>query len=85
VDSEVYQVKSPMLGTVYTSPAPGEKPFVAMGQQVRSSDVVCIIESMKLFTEIRTARGGVVRRILFEDEAPVMKNQVLIEIEADRT
>jgi biotin carboxyl carrier protein len=46
-------------------------------------DVVCIIESMKVFTELRANHNGIVKRILVENEDPVMKNQELIEIEVD--
>ncbi len=79
--TETYFVKSPLMGTFYRSPSPGEKPFVEAGQRVNASDVVCVIESMKVFTELRADRAGVVKRILVENEALVMKNQDLMEIE----
>jgi len=76
-----YTVKSPVMGTFYRASAPGEKPLVEVGQQVNVSDVVCMIESMKIFTELRADQAGIVKKILVEDEEPVMKNQELIEIE----
>ena len=79
----LYTVKSPVMGTFYRASAPGQKPLVEVGQQVNASDVVCMIESMKIFTELRADRAGVVIKILVEDEEPVMKNQELIEIEID--
>ncbi|MBW2250233.1 MAG: hypothetical protein JRF60_06290 [Deltaproteobacteria bacterium] len=78
---ETYKVTSPLMGTFYKASAPGEKPLVEVGQKVKSADVVCVIESMKIFTELRADHGGTVIKILAEDEDPVMKNQELIEIE----
>jgi acetyl-CoA carboxylase biotin carboxyl carrier protein len=81
MDLKVYTVKSPVMGTFYRASAPGEKPLVEVGQQVNASEVVCMIESMKIFTELRADQAGIVKKILVEDEEPVMKNQELIEIE----
>jgi len=78
---KVYFVKSPVMGTFYRASAPGEKPLVEVGQKVNASDVVCMIESMKIFTELRADQAGIVKKLLVEDEEPVMKNQELIEIE----
>ncbi len=80
---ETYKVTSPLMGTFYKASAPGEKPLVEVGQKVKAADVVCMIESMKIFTELRADQGGTVIKILADDEEPVMKNQELIEIEID--
>ena len=80
-NENVYIVKSPLAGTFYEAPSPDDPPFVEVGQKVKAGDVVCIVESMKLFTEVRTGRGGVIKNILVEDEDPVGKGQGLIEIE----
>ena len=69
------------MGTFYRSPNPEEKPFVEVGDKVNAGDVVCIIESMKIFTEIRTEQSGTVSAIFLENEDMVMKNQEVIEIE----
>ena len=63
-----YKIKSPLMGTFYSAPGPGEKPYVEVGQQVNASDVVCVIESMKVFTELRTDKGGFIKTILVENE-----------------
>ncbi len=76
-----YKIKSPLMGTFYSAPGPGEKEYVEVGRQVNASDVVCVIESMKVFTELRTDKGGFIKTILVENEELVMKNQDLIEIE----
>jgi len=80
---ETYKITSPLMGTFYKASAPGEKPLIEVGQKVKASDVVCMIESMKIFTELRADQGGTVINILVDDEEPVMKNQELIEIETD--
>jgi biotin carboxyl carrier protein len=71
------------MGTFYRSSDPDAPPLVEVGQRVEPSQVVCIIESMKIFTELRAEKGGTVRSILVENEDAVMKNQALIEIEVD--
>ena len=81
--SKVYRIASPVMGTFYRAAAPGADPLVEVGQQVNASDVVCLIESMKIFTELRTERAGIVKKILVENEEMVLKNQELIEIETD--
>ena len=80
---ETYKITSPLMGIFYKASAPGEKPLVEIGQRIKAADVVCVIESMKIFTELRADQGGTVIKILADDEEPVMKNQELIEIEID--
>ena len=81
MSAETYMITSPLMGTFYSAPAPGEKPFVEIGQRVNATDVVCVIESMKIFTELRTDKAGTIKRILVTNEDAVMKKQALIEIE----
>lgn len=78
---KIYTITSPVMGTFYRSSAPGEKALVEEGQAVTTSDIVCMIESMKIFTELRSEQSGIVKKVLVENEEPVMKNQALIEIE----
>ncbi|MFA7002144.1 MAG: acetyl-CoA carboxylase biotin carboxyl carrier protein, partial [Candidatus Omnitrophota bacterium] len=47
-------VKSPMVGTFYSSPAPDQPPYVTVGKQVKEGDVLCIVEAMKLMNEIKS-------------------------------
>jgi len=83
MSGKTYKITSPLMGTFYRASAPGEKPLVEVGRKVKAADVVCVIESMKIFTELRADQGGTVIKILVDDEEPVMKNQELIEIEID--
>ncbi|XP_058778830.1 biotin carboxyl carrier protein of acetyl-CoA carboxylase, chloroplastic-like [Vicia villosa] len=64
-------LKCPMAGTFYRSPAPGEPPFVKVGDKVQKGQVVCIIEAMKLMNEIEADKSGTVTEILVEDAKPV--------------
>jgi len=73
-------IRAPMLGTFYRASAPGEKPFVEVGQRVRADDTVCLIEVMKLFNSIRAGVDGEVVKILIDNAALVEFNQPLIFI-----
>ena len=80
---QLYEVTSPIMGTFYRSSAPGEPALVEVGQKVKASDIVCVIESMKIFTELRSEYSGTVKEIKAENEEPVMKKQVVMIIEKD--
>ena len=80
MSSDIYTIKSPLMGTFYRASAPGEPPLVEEGQIIEASQVVCIIESMKIFTEIRSEHTGIVAKILVANEDLVKKNQDIIEI-----
>ena len=58
VPEGVVAIRAPMLGVFYRASAPGEKPFVEVGQRVRADDTVCLIEVMKLFNSIRAGVDG---------------------------
>lgn len=77
-------IRAPMLGTFYRAPAPGEKPFVEVGQEVKAEDTVCIIEVMKLFNSIKASVAGRVAEIRAENAALVEYNEILIVIEAEK-
>ena len=74
-------VKSPMVGTFYRSPAPGAKPFVEVGDTVKSGDTICIIEAMKLLNEIECDKDGVIKAILVENGQPVEYGEPLAVID----
>lgn len=74
-------VHAPIVGTFYRAPAPDEDPFVEEGQTVKSGDVLCIIEAMKLMNEIECEMSGTVKEILVEDAQPVEYDQPLFIIE----
>ncbi|MCB0288938.1 MAG: acetyl-CoA carboxylase biotin carboxyl carrier protein [Calditrichaeota bacterium] len=75
------EVRSPMVGTFYRSPAPDADPYVEVGDTVSAGDTVCIIEAMKLMNEIETEVTGRIAKIMVENAQPVEFNQVLFLIE----
>ncbi|KAL0382568.1 UNVERIFIED_CONTAM: Biotin carboxyl carrier protein of acetyl-CoA carboxylase 1, chloroplastic [Sesamum calycinum] len=74
-------LKCPMAGTFYRSPAPGEPPFVKVGDKVQKGQVLCIIEAMKLMNEIEADQSGKIVEILAEDGKPVSFDTPLFVIE----
>ena len=73
-----HQVKSPMVGTFYRSPAPGAKAFIEVGSAVKKGDTICIVEAMKMMNQIEADKDGVVEAILLEDGQPVEFDQPLV-------
>lgn len=80
VDSKWVEVKSPMVGTFYRSPAPVEPPFIDVGDRIRVGQTICIIEAMKLMNEIESEISGQVMEILVGDGEPVEYDQPLMRI-----
>ncbi len=74
-------VTSPMVGTFYLSSSPGAAPFSTVGQAVKTGDVICIIEAMKIMNQIESDRDGVIKSITAEDGHPVEFGQPLFIIE----
>lgn len=74
-------VVSPMVGTFYRSPAPGEAPFVSVGDRIKVGQTVCIIEAMKLMNEIEAEVAGEVKEVLMENGQPVEYGQVLLRVQ----
>lgn len=78
--SSGHLLKSPMVGTFYTSPSPSSPPFAAIGQSVKKGDVVCIIEAMKMMNQIEADKSGTIEAVLAEDGQPVEFDQALFTI-----
>jgi acetyl-CoA carboxylase biotin carboxyl carrier protein len=74
-------VTSPMVGTAYLSPAPGAKPFVDVGSQVKAGDTLLIIEAMKTMNQIPAPRSGTVTQVLVENGQPVEFGEPMMIIE----
>jgi len=75
-----HQVKSPMVGTFYRSPAPNSARFVEEGSEVQVGDTLCIVEAMKMMNQIQSDFSGKVLAILVEDGDPVEFDQPLMII-----
>jgi acetyl-CoA carboxylase biotin carboxyl carrier protein len=74
-------VTAPMVGTFYSAPAPGAKPFVEVGSEVKQGDVLCIIEAMKMMNQIECDKAGRVVSVLVKNGDPVEFGQTLFVIE----
>jgi acetyl-CoA carboxylase biotin carboxyl carrier protein len=74
-------VKSPMVGTFYTSSSPEAKPFVQVGSVVKEGETICIIEAMKILNEIEADKSGTVSRILLDNGQAVEYGQPMFLIE----
>lgn len=79
--TEYATIVSPMVGTFYHSPAPGEKIFVQVGDEVKFNQTVCIIEAMKLMNEIEAEIEGKIIEILVKDGDIVDCGQALMKVE----
>jgi acetyl-CoA carboxylase biotin carboxyl carrier protein len=73
-------IKSPTPGTFYARSSPEAEPFVKVGSRVDAKSVVCLIEAMKLYTEIQAECSGVIEEILVENAQPVEFDQVLFRV-----
>jgi acetyl-CoA carboxylase biotin carboxyl carrier protein len=79
--TKLLEVKSPMVGTYYSAPEPGAKPYVAVGSRIAKGQILCIIEAMKIMNEIESEFSGVVTEIAVQDAHPVEYGQVLFRID----
>jgi acetyl-CoA carboxylase biotin carboxyl carrier protein len=75
------EVKSPMVGTYYSAPEPGAKPYLTVGDRISKGQILCIIEAMKIMNEIESEFDGVVKEILAQNAHPVEYGQVLFRID----
>jgi len=75
-----YIVKSPIVGTFYEAPKPGDPPFVKTGDFVEPGQVLCIIESMKLMNEIESEVAGTIVAKLMENGRAVEYGEALFAI-----
>jgi acetyl-CoA carboxylase biotin carboxyl carrier protein len=77
---DVHTIKSPIVGTFYSSPSPDAAPFVAVGAHVDAGQVLCIIEAMKLMNEIESDVAGEIVRVHVENGKPVEYGAALFDI-----
>ena len=80
IDENVTIVKSPLVGTYYSSSTPGGTPYVEVGTTVKKGDVLCIIEAMKIMNEIIAEVDGKIIEVLREDEDIVEFGMELFKI-----
>ena len=75
------EVKSPMVGTYYSAPEPGAKPYLTVGDRISKGQILCIIEAMKIMNEIESEFDGMVKEILALNSHPVEYGQVLFRVD----
>jgi len=73
-------IKSPIVGTYYSSPSPEAATFVTVGAKVSAGDVLCIIEAMKLMNEIESDVAGEIAKVFVENGQPVEYGEPLFGI-----
>ena len=74
------EIKSPMVGTFYSSPSPEASPYVEIGAEVGPDTVVCIIEAMKVMNEIKAEARGVITQLIVDNAKPVEFGTPLFKI-----
>ena len=78
--SDLADITSPMVGTFYRAAAPGEEPFVEVGNNIKVGQTICILEAMKLMNEIESEFNAEIVEILVENGTPVEFGQVLMRV-----
>ena len=79
-DAGLVAIESPMVGTFYAASSPDKPPFVTAGAQVGPNSVVCLVEAMKIFNEIKAERSGTVVKVLVQSGQAVEFGQPLFMI-----
>ncbi len=80
-DTSGETIKSPIVGTFYSSPSPEDPPYVKVGQTVKKGDVLCIVEAMKIMNEIEAEVSGTITKVLVDNAQPVEFDQPLFLIQ----
>lgn len=78
--SNLLEIKSPIVGTFYSSPTPEDPVFVTAGSKVTQDTVVCIVEAMKVFNQITADVSGTIEEVLVGNGDPVESGQVLFRV-----
>lgn len=81
-EKELIEITAPMVGTFYSATEPGAEPFVKVGSKIDADSVICILEAMKLFTEVEADVSGEIVEILAKDGELVEYGQPLFSVKA---
>lgn len=79
-EKDMHFIKSPIVGTFYSSPSPDAVPFVKAGSKIKKGDVLCIIEAMKLMNEVTADIDGEIAEVLVQDKSVVEYGQPLFKV-----
>jgi acetyl-CoA carboxylase biotin carboxyl carrier protein len=80
-ESQLLEIKAPMVGTFYRAPSPEASPFVQLNDRIGQNQSVCIIEAMKLMNEIEAEVSGRIVEICVKNGEPVEFGQVLMRVD----
>ncbi|MFL2080994.1 acetyl-CoA carboxylase biotin carboxyl carrier protein [Latilactobacillus sakei] len=80
VADDTVAIEAPLVGSIYLQPAPADPAFVKVGQTVAVGDVVCVIEAMKMMTEVKSTVAGTITDILVQNEELVEYQQPLFKV-----
>lgn len=83
IDSNLEEVKSPVVGTAYLSPEPGAPAFIKVGARVEKDQPIMIIEAMKVMNQLRSPVSGTIRSIVATNGKPVEFGDILVVIQKD--
>jgi acetyl-CoA carboxylase biotin carboxyl carrier protein len=83
VDDKLADIKSPIIGTFYSSPSPDSPPYVKVGDHVTADTVVCILEAMKVMNEIKAETTGTIEKVLINNGQTVEYGQALFKVRPD--
>ena len=81
INDRQFIVRSPMVGTFYVAPSPGEPPFVQVGQGIQAGQTLCIVEAMKMMNEIIAEKSGTIAEVLAANATQVEYDQPLFIID----
>ena len=79
--SKRVEVTAPMSGVFYRSPAPGEPPYVEVGDVVKKKQVLALLETMKVFQKIKSPTAGTIVEIAAENEVSLGDGDLIFVIE----
>lgn len=82
--SSAVAIKAPLVGTVYLQPKPDQPAYVKVGDHVHQGDVVCVIEAMKMLTEVKSDHDGIIKEVNVENGDLVEFDQPLFTITEDQ-
>ena len=80
VKSDLIEIKSDMVGTIYLAPSPSDAPYISIGSQIKEGQTIFIIDAMKVMNHFKSPRAGTVKEILVQNEQVVEYGQVLVRI-----
>ena len=76
----LHLLRSPIVGTFYTSPSPDADPYIRVGDRVKRGQVLCIVEAMKLMNEIESDEDGVIEKVFPKNAQPVEYGEPLFAV-----